>query len=399
MARQLRLGWGMAWWWLIVGSVAWVAAAGPTTSTASGTTPPVYLPILADGQLGLNFYPIATGLNDPTDIAHAGDNRLFVALRNGYIHIIDAGAVLPTPFLDIHERVLSGVGEQGFLSLVFAPDYATSGVFYVTYTALTGSTHISRFHVSPTDPNQADPTSEQIVLTVPQADNIHKGGDLSFGPLDGYLYVPLGESGEPAHAQNGQLLTGKLLRLDVTGVPTYTIPADNPFVNDPAVRDEIWAMGLRNPWRISFDSLTGDLWIGDVGQSDWEEVNLALAGSGGGQNYGWPCYEAHHPILPQLCAQAGPLTPPLFAYPHGSECAITGGYRYRGSEFPRLVGHYLFADFCSGRFWSLAELNGSWNQQLLATNVMLPTTFGEDADGRLYVASWLTDTVFMVTAR
>ena len=376
----------------------WIAAANPPATTRSGTTSPVYLPILADGQLGLSFYPIATGLNDPTDIAHAGDSRLFVALRNGYIYIIDAEMVLPIPFLDIHERVLSGVGEQGFLSVAFAPDYPTSGVFYVTYTALTGSTHISRFFRSLTDPNQADPTSEQIVLVVPQVENVHKGGDLSFSPLDGYLYIPLGESGAPTQAQDGTLLTGKLLRLNVTGVPTYTIPPDNPFIHDPLVRDEILALGLRNPWRISFDRLTGDLWIADVGQSDWEEVNLSAAGSGG-QNYGWPCYEGHLPISPQYCAQSTPLTFPLLVYPHGPECAITGGYRYQGTEFPRLVGHYLFADFCSGRFWSLAQQGGNWQQQLLATQVMLPSTFGEDAEGRLYVASWLTDTVYRLTGR
>jgi glucose/arabinose dehydrogenase len=391
------VGWGLLACLLMGWGIVEFAAAGqapiPTDNTA------VYLPILSEGSLTINFQPIATGLESPTDLAHAGDDRLFVALLEGFIMVIEDGLVLPDPFLDIHERVLSFSGEQGFLSLAFSPDYATSGYFFVTYTALDGQTILSRFQVTSTNPNIADPTSEQILLAIPQASQLHKGGDLAFSPLDGYLYVPVGDSGNGADAQNKQLLTGKLLRLDVTDVPTYTIPLDNPFVNDAAARDEIWALGLRNPWRISFDQLTGDLWITDVGQSDWEEVNLDLSGSGGGANYGWPCLEAHLPIVPQSCSPADILTPPIFAYAHGEECAITGGYRYRGTEYPGLAGHYLMADFCSGRFWSLSENGAGWTQQLLATEQFMPTTFGEDNVGRLYVASWLLDTVYLITSR
>ena len=396
MKRQFVYGGGLVlcllWGW----GLAEYAAAYPFTISTTDTA--VYLPVITEGSLSLNLQPLVTGLDSPTDIAHAGDDRLFVSLLAGYIRVIEAGLLLPDPFLDIHERVLAFSGEQGFLSVAFSPDYATSGFFFVTYTALDGQTILARFQVTPNNPNIADPTSEQILLTIPQATQLHKGGDLAFSPLDGYLYVPVGDSGYAPNAQNKQLLTGKLLRLDVKGVPTYTIPLDNPFVNDAAARPEIWSLGWRNPWRISFDRLTGDLWITDVGQSDWEEVNLDLAGSGGGANYGWPCYEAHLPIVPQLCAPTDPLTPPIFAYAHGEECAITGGYRYRGTEYPRLVGHYLMADFCSGRFWSLAENGAGWTQQLLATEQFMPTTFGEDNAGRLYVASWLLDTIYLITS-
>jgi glucose/arabinose dehydrogenase len=251
----------------------------PTVSSASG----------AEGYFWLNLEVVTAGFEEPTGVTSSGDDRLFVLERAGVIHIVQNGQTLATPFLDIQDRVNSADNwEQGLLSLAFHPDYANNGLFFVNYINLESDTHISRFKVSDADPNLADPDSEEIVLVIDQPTVIHNGGGLAFGP-DGYLYASLGDGGwldDPQdQAQNSQLLIGKILRLDVSTAdiePFYTVPADNPFVGDPGTADEIWALGFRNPWRITFDSQIGDLYIGDVGNYRQEEVNFQAAGDPGG---------------------------------------------------------------------------------------------------------------------
>lgn len=343
------------------------------------------------GALDLSLVEYENGFDEPVDIAHAGDERLFIVEKDGVIRIIDgSGNMLPTAFLNINSRVGSGGSEQGLLGLAFHPNYTTNDYFYVNYTNNSGDTVISRFSVTG-DPNVADPNSELILLTIDQPYSNHNGGNLEFG-ADGYLYIGMGDggsSGDPQNrAQNGNSLLGKMLRIDVDGGSPYAIPADNPFVNDPSVLDEIWALGLRNPWRFSFDRFTGDLWIGDVGQNVWEEVNFQPADSTGGENYGWRCYEGNHNYNTTGCGPMGDYDGPIFEYSHGSNCSETGGYVYRGSQYANMYGHYLVADYCSGNFWSIVPNGANW------TSYAYPgladfgvSSFGEGSDGELYVAN------------
>ncbi|MCA9970556.1 MAG: PQQ-dependent sugar dehydrogenase [Anaerolineales bacterium] len=340
----------------------------------------------------------------PVDIASAGDNRLFVVEQAGRIRVVTLGTNPTTApvFLDIDAAVISG-GEMGLLGLAFDPHYASNGAFYVNYTHNSGQlvTRISRFYVT-ADPNVADPNSEEILLEIPQSNTPfntnHNGGDLAFGP-DGYLYVGMGDGGgsgdQDNNAQTMTTLLGKMLRIDVHGGGNppdcdpngrYTIPADNPYTGDPALCDEIWAAGVRNPWRFSFDRATGDLFIADVGQGNWEEVNVQPAGSPGGENYGWRCYEGNVPYNTAGCQPAGAYDFPVHVYAHGPHCSITGGFVYRGQQYPALQGHYVYGDYCSGQLWSLTNDGGGWtNTPLLDAGANL-TTFGEDACGGLYAA-------------
>ncbi len=365
--------------------------------------------VSAIGDLVVTLVNVADGFNQPTDIAHAGDGRLFIVEQPGLIRIIDAaGDVLPTPFLDIQDQVGTGFYEQGLLGLAFDPDYAANGYFFVSYTALDGSSHIARFSVDVADPDVADPDSEFAILTLAQPHQNNNGGDLNFGP-DGYLYVALGDGGgvgDPdALAQDGDSLLGKVLRLDVTGVTTntnYVIPPNNPFVSDPAVRDEIWAVGLRNPWRFSFDRATGDLYLGDVGLTLYEEINFQPANSPGGENYGWRCYEANEPHVLDGCGAVANYDFPAHAYPHYENssflgCSVTGGYVYRGSESPDLVGRYIFADYCSGRFWAMSAVGGGgWDVVSLGVLQANVSAFGEGADGELYAAAHGSGVIYRV---
>jgi glucose/arabinose dehydrogenase len=282
----------------------------------------------------------------------------------------------------------SAQSERGLLVLAFHPGYVDNGFFFVNYTDRQGSTVVARFSASD-NPVQADPASDTILLTVEQPAANHNGGHLAFGP-DGYLYVGTGDGGgagdQFGNGQNGATLLGSILRLDVDQSQGYAVPADNPFVGDPAVRDEIWAIGLRNPWRFAFDSLTGDLYIADVGQNTYEEVNFQPAGAPGGQNYGWPIMEAAH-CFPQdrACGRSG-MTLPVVEYDPAQGCSVTGGYVYRGREFPSLNGTYLFGDYCSGRIWGLArDTSGEWQVAGLAQFDIRPSSFGEDETGELYL--------------
>jgi glucose/arabinose dehydrogenase len=344
---------------------------------------------LRAAALEVALVPFASGLRAPVDIKHAGDSRLFVVEQGGYIRIVQSnGSVLATPFLDINTQVSAG-GEQGLLGLAFHPKYASNGFFYVNYTDTSGDTHVARFQVSG-NPDVANGGSELTILTVAQPFSNHNGGDLAFGP-DGYLYIALGDGGganDPGdRSQNGAEMLGKMLRIDVDGGSPYAIPAGNPFVGPDGILDEIWAIGLRNPWRFSFDRSTGDLFIGDVGQGSFEEVDFQPASSTGGENYGWRCYEGNSAFNLTGCGPIGDYTFPIHEYSHAEGCSITGGFVYRGAQFPALDGHYFFADFCGGNLWSLSpDGGGGWGLNDFGPRSINFSTFGEDSAGELYAA-------------
>lgn len=354
-------------------------------------------PLAVFAQPKIQLIDHATGFVLPVDITHCGDSRLFIVEKRGMIWMLDSlGNRLQDTFLNIVDRVQSAQNERGLLGLAFPPDYAQSGYFYVNYSRKTdGDTRVSRFTRDTLNPNKADPNSELILLTQDQPFSNHNGGSIKFGP-DGYLYTGLGDGGSADDPQgNGQKKTtflGKILRIDVSNSSAsepYTIPADNPFVNDPAYFPEIWSLGLRNPWRFSFDRLTGDMWIGDVGQNAREEIDFEPAGTGG-RNYGWRCYEGNAAYLTGGCQPASNYTFPIFDYLHSNAngCSVTGGFVYRGSKYPDLYGQYIFADYCSGRWWNIRQnANGTFSASVLANlSANQYSSFGEDRDGELYVA-------------
>ncbi len=346
-------------------------------------------PVVADDiQLQLTQ---VSDLSDVVDIANAGDGsgRLFLVQQSGRIYILDDDGVIEAPFLDIRDEVESMGNEQGLLSLAFAPDYAATGYFYVWYTGAGGDSVLARFRVSG-NPDVADMQSKVEVLNVAQPRTNHNGGRLQFGH-DGMLYLGLGDGGgsfDPdGSGQDGSTLLGKLIRIDVDPVHgTYAIPAGNPFVGNGAVRDEIWALGLRNPWRISFDRSTGDLFIADVGQNEFEEINYQAASSTGGENYGWSTMEGSQ-CVDGGCDTSG-LVLPVSGYNHeNNNCSITGGETYRGNAYPNLQGMYLFADYCTGRIWGLSRSGNDWLNTLLADTTLRIATFGLGEDGSVYVGS------------
>ncbi len=346
-------------------------------------------------EVRVRVEPLIEGLVAPVWLTHAGDGsgRLFILEKAGTIRVVRDGQLVATPFLDIRDRVGSSASEQGLLGLAFAPDYSESGHFFVNYTDKRGDTVVSRFQVSG-EPDAADSASEFKVLGIDQPAANHNGGGLLFGP-DGHLWIGTGDGGAAndrfGNGQNPATLLGKMLRLDVTSDPSqpYLIPADNPWMgadwNGQDVADEVWALGLRNPWRYSFDRATGDLWIADVGQNTYEEVHRVVAGSAGGLNFGWPIMEGLHCFATQNCDQVG-LELPVAEYRHGADgCSITGGYVYRGAAFPALTGAYLFSDFCSGKIWGLQQSGDAWERVELADTNLAVSSFGEDEAGELYV--------------
>ena len=376
-------------------------AAQPTNApTATDTPLPTNTPIPETAVTHISLAPIAGGFVKPVYLTHAGDERLFVVEQDGTIRIIQDGAVLPQPFLDIDSPVGSQSSEQGLLSMAFHPNYGGNGRFFVYYTDNNGDTVIARYQVSANDPNQADPDSALALFTLPQPFANHNGGQLAFGP-DGYLYAGLGDGGNQndpqGNGQNLSTLLGAILRLDIDFDDAgYAIPADNPFVNDNDKRNEIWAYGLRNPWRFSFDRLTNDLYIADVGQNLWEEIDWLPAGAPGGANFGWNVVEGTHCLDSETCPPTG--LPPIHEYPHGGgSCSVTGGYVYRGQQFLALYGNYFFADYCSGIFWSLfPEADGSWTATQLLDSPHFVSSFGEDVDGELYFLSYGEGTVYQI---
>jgi glucose/arabinose dehydrogenase len=338
------------------------------------------------------------GFSSPVGIGHAGDgsNRIFVVEQGGRIRIVKSNVLQPTPFLDIAGRISTG-GERGLLGLAFPPNYARKGYFYVYYTNPSGDIVIARYRVSAGNADLADATSEQIIIIVPHPTfSNHNGGQLAFSPRDGLLYAGTGDGGsggDPGNrAQNPAELLGKILRIDTeTGRPyTYTSPSSNPFLTTAGFRPEIWALGVRNPWRFSFDRATFDLFIADVGQGTWEEIDFQSALSRGGENYGWRIMEGTHCFNPNPtpCNTPG-LTLPILEYDHsGGNCSVTGGYVYRAGAYPRMLGRYLYGDFCSGRIWSLKNNAGTWQNNLLLDTAIQISAFGEDEPGNVYVASY-----------
>jgi len=366
----------------LTGSLALLALLG--CSNAPATAPP-------PTSDTLKLVPVVTsGLSSPVYLtAPTGDTaRLFVVEQSGQIRIVQHGQLLPTAFLDIHSRLVSG-GEQGLLSVAFHPNYGANGFFYVNYTDPNGDTRVERYTVSAADSNLADTATHKLILFVPQPYTNHNGGLVMFGP-DGMLYIGMGDGGsggDPENrAQHPDSLLGKLLRIDVDHGDPYANPPNNPFATSGGA-PEIWALGLRNPWRFAFDRSAGLLYIGDVGQGAWEEVDVQPA-SQGGLNYGWRLMEGAHCYNPTSCSSAG-LVLPAVEYDHSNgQCAIIGGFVYRGTRFPALAGQYFYADLCAGWVRSFSYAGGavtgqtSWN---LDVSPGTPLSFGEDARGELYL--------------
>ena len=366
-------------------------------------------PMAEIGARRWKLMKVAVGLELPVQVANAADGsgRLFVVEQKGRIRIIRDGVINDMPFLDIADRV-SCCGERGLIDVAFPPDYTAKQHFYVSYTNVDGHTTISRYTTT-TDPDRANPGSEEILLTIDQPYIEHNGGRLAFGPQDGYLYIGSGDGGSFTDPDNsGQdpgSLRGKILRIDVeSGVKPYGIPASNPFTHVEGYRDVIWALGLRNPWGFAFDKQTGDLFLPDVGNSKREEVNFQPASSGGGENYGWRIMEGSmcFDFLPQPCS-ADSLISPVAEYEHQHGCAIVGGVVYRGTRYPFMQGVFIYADFCRGRIWGLerpeADVQGGWRSRLFLTASAPLSSIGEDEEGNVYVTGYQDGFVSMITER
>ncbi|HJX28971.1 MAG TPA: PQQ-dependent sugar dehydrogenase, partial [Thermoanaerobaculia bacterium] len=378
--------------WLVVPLCLFLSAQLSAQGAPAIATGSLVFDPASQQAIPVTLQRVLTGLTLPTSIAHAGDARLFITSQEGFISIVENGALRAEPFLDIRGLVSRG-GERGLLGLAFHPRYAQNGRFFVYYTDRNGSVAIARYQVSG-DRNRADAASGRVLLTIPKPFGNHNGGQLQFGP-DGYLYAGTGDgggAGDPSClAQKEDSLLGKLLRLDVDvnveSPPFYGIPPTNPIPGR-----EIWAKGLRNPWRFSFDRRTGDLWIGDVGQGEVEEIDFQPAGATGGRNYGWKPMEGSSCFSNDACPVGTPpcnspaLTPPVFEYTHGQgECSVTGGYVSRGPALPHAYGAYFFGDLCTGRLWAAVRQRN--DVRLLPSRAPSVTTFGEDRAGNLWLAT------------
>ncbi len=406
---------------LVLPFVAWVIAVACDGTAAPGPTPPPATPTpAATGSPGatptaplpqlpaIALERVADGFERPTFVTGAGDGsgRLFVLEKRGTIRIVRNGTVASQPFLDIRTLVRSSGNEQGLLGLAFHPRYSENGRFFVFYTASDAANTVAEFRVDPANPDRAEPAPVRTLLSLPDPYANHNGGMLAFGP-DGYLYIALGDgggAGDPLRA--GQDLAnpfGAILRIDVDAPPAaglaYAIPPGNPFADRPGARPEIWAYGLRNPWRFSFDRATGDLWIADVGQNAIEEVNLEPAGFPGGANYGWSTMEGTRCYRPAAGCDTAGLVRPVFEYTHDDGCSITGGYVYRGQAFPALRGAYLLADYCTGAAWALRRQGDALQADRLAPFPGGISSFGEDDAGELYVVRDQAGTLERIVAR
>ncbi len=349
-------------------------------------------------EVPYQLVPVASGFSRPLYVTHAGDgsSRLFVVEQGGAIRVIKDGVVLAQPFLDVsglisREALEDGYTERGLLGLAFHPGYADNGWLYINYTDVNGHTVVARYTVSADDPDRADPASAAPLLYVQQPYANHNGGHMAFGP-DGYLYVSLGDGGSggdpDGNGQNLATLLGSILRLDVNVADGYAIPADNPFVDREGAHPEIWAWGLRNVWRFSFDRATGDLYLADVGQNQWEEINFQPVSSAGGENYGWNAFEGTHVYSGQPAASA--VVAPVLEYAHSNgRCSVTGGYVYRGERIPALQGVYLYGDWCTGTIWSVQrDAGGLWQAVVSLESGRSISSFGEDEAGELYLVDY-----------
>jgi glucose/arabinose dehydrogenase len=354
----------------------------------------------------LRLTPAYTGLAQPLFLTHAGDGsgEVYIVEKRGRIRLAKDGAVRGEPFLDISSLVRSSGSEQGLLGLAFHPNFRNNGHLYVNYINQDGNTVIARF-TAPGQRRTADPASQKTLLTIAQPFANHNGGMVAFGP-DGMLWIGMGDGGSGGDPRgNGQDLTqllGKLLRIDVDQGDLYGVPRDNPFVDRSSARNEIWALGLRNPWRFSFDRVTGDLYLGDVGQNSWEEINFVAAGTSGGVNFGWNRMEGSRCYSPsQNCDRTG-LALPIAEYPNGPQgCSVTGGYVYRGKNIPAAAGVYYYTDYCSGTLWAAyRDATGAWRN-----TVAIPapggnrgySSFGEDEAGELYVTGLSDGVVYRLS--
>jgi glucose/arabinose dehydrogenase len=362
-----------------------ITQATTTSSTSTSTTKPTLEPTKPTDY---EISKIADGYEYPLYLTHAGDGskRMFILEQQGKIKIVDKKLMkIDTPFLDITSRVKSG-GERGLLGLAFHPSYVENGFFYVHYSDISGDTVISRFEVSE-NPDLADPNSEEILLNLDQPFGNHNGGQIAFGP-DGFLYIGLGDGGAAAdplgNGQDPSTLLGTILRINVDEGLPYTVPIGNPFIDTPTARSEVWAYGLRNPWRFSFDRLTGDLYIGDVGQGNWEEIDFQPFSSNGGENYGWNQMEGNHCFISGCSPEL--YVPAISEYSHSDGCSVTGGYVYRGTFDPGLDGTYFYGDYCSGKIWGLRKSGeGVWTSDLWFETSLKISSFGEDEAGELCV--------------
>lgn len=377
-------------------ALTFVACAGtggsdsPAEATAASSPSCSVSPV--SGRPPLRAELVVSGLEEPTDVQNAGDReRLYVLERRGRIRLLRGGALLPVPFLDLRDRVGTEVTqEQGLLGLAFHPRFAQNGRFYVNYTSLSSETRIAEFRAVP-GADTADPATERSIVVAEQPFYSHLGGQLRFG-ADGLLYAALGDGGSAAdplgNAQSLGTLLGKILRIDPDGLP-YVIPAGNPFLLNARARREIWALGLRNPWRFAFDASTGDLYIGDVGQRHFEEINVGLAARHGGENYGWAVTEGISCFEGIACSREG-LVPPVVQYGHGEGCAVTGGVVYRGCRMPGYAGTYFYGDYCRGFVRSFRLQDGRAVDEQDWTGTLGPreglTSFGTDAEGEVYMA-------------
>ncbi len=361
------------------------------TPLADTPTPEEPAPATIPDPVGTGWTLVVNGLSNPVDLTHAGDGsgRLFILEQEGVVRVIRDQTLQSEPFLDIRDRVGSGGNEQGLLGIAFHPKFQENGYFYINYTDKSGDTVIARYN-APAGENAdhpvADPASERILLWVDQPRSNHNGGQVLFGP-DGYLWIGLGDGGgggDPErNGQNPNSLLGKLLRIDVDGGDPYAIPGDNPYAAGGGL-PEIWAIGLRNPWRFTFDRVTGGLYIADVGQQEWEEVNYLSAGSPSAPvNFGWNVREGAHPYSESMGAVG--LIDPVFEYGHAEGCSITGGMVYRGKALPQYAGVYLFGDYCSGTIWGLVQQDANWVAKVLFQTNYQIASFGEDPDGEIYL--------------
>jgi len=383
-----------AWWWAQSRIPPVIPALGKASvpAEAAGLRPEI---LEEAGPSPARLVEIASGFERPLFLTHAGDRsgRLFVVEQGGTVRILRGGRVLDEPFLDLSPRLDNSSGERGLLGLAFAPDFAASGVFYVQHTAPGPAVVVARMRAPSPGADRADPDSWEAVLSMADPASNHNGGMLAFGP-DGDLWIGTGDGGRAAdpwdNARDLDSLLGKMLRIDVSGARTgergYGIPDGNPFLGRRGARPELWAVGLRNPWRYSFDRETGELWIGDVGQNAWEEIDVEDPREGGGRHYGWRTMEGLHCFDPATDCSAEGLTLPIHEYGHDRGCSVTGGYVYRGAAIPELRGAYLYSDYCAGTVWRLdRDPAGPARVSVLLESGASVSSFGEGPEGELYL--------------